>query len=111
MNEVYNAGDPNLLLDLQNLETISSAGLSVLLSSNKRIRKKRGQMAILIYLDFFARSQSFILNPFASARALLCAFDRARGIDDRSCLKIVQRGPGGSVTDQGLAAARSILSL
>ncbi len=68
LNEVLTAGDPNLLLDLQNLETISSAGLNVLLSSNKRIRKKRGIIALSAVTNevknIFKHSGMFPLFPF-----------------------------------------------
>ena len=68
LNEVLTTGDPNLLLDFQNLETISSAGLNVLLSSNKQIRKKRGIIALSAVTNevknSFKISGLFPLFPF-----------------------------------------------
>ena len=68
LNEVLIAEDPNLLLDFQNLETISSAGLNVLLTSNKQIRKKRGLIALSAVknevINIFKHSGMFPLFPF-----------------------------------------------
>lgn len=68
LNEVLIAEDPNLLLDFKNLDTISSAGLNVLLSSNKQIRKKRGIIALSAVKNevknIFKLSGMFPLFPF-----------------------------------------------
>ena len=68
LDEVLTMEGPNLLLDFQNLETISRAGLNVLLSSNKRVRKKRGIIALSAVknevLNIFKLSGMFPLFPF-----------------------------------------------
>lgn len=46
MTSVIERGDTNLIIDLQNLEYISSTGLSVFLSAAKKIRTAGGRIAL-----------------------------------------------------------------
>lgn len=75
LRELFDGGSAKLLIDLKNLEYISSAGLRVLLVAAKTIQQKSGKLALASLTDVV--KEVFEISGFSSIFKLFASRDDA----------------------------------